>query len=248
MKTQSITTTLIFSLLIFLGCQKESLPPIAEFKKDKATAEVGEIVRFTNLTENSTEYIWDFGDGSVSTGIDPTHVYEEVGTYTVKLIALGKGSKDVSTENIVIEPAFINIEPGVRAGDFYLKDDLKTHFAKLEEDKMDYRISETSVGYLHRFDFRYAGISFLLSTPTEDYRLDYAPNQINVSSPFRCQTKGAITYGRSFEEIESVFGIPNFIAESNEAELRTGGYFYDGIIFYSLPWDPSLNKIAVYAQ
>jgi hypothetical protein len=40
-----------------------------------------------NLTENATEYAWDFGDGNTSPEESPSHTYEENGDYTITLTA-----------------------------------------------------------------------------------------------------------------------------------------------------------------
>ncbi len=48
----------------------------------------GGFVSFENLSNNSVNYIWDFGDGNTSTEAAPTHIYTAVGTYEVKLIAI----------------------------------------------------------------------------------------------------------------------------------------------------------------
>lgn len=46
-------------------------------------------ITFNNLTMPSTNmsYLWHFGDGTTSTSANPTHSYNNYGTYTVKLIA-----------------------------------------------------------------------------------------------------------------------------------------------------------------
>lgn len=52
-------------------------------------------VQFTNQSLYADEYEWDFGDGNVSNLKDPSHFYNEPGTYTVRLEAKGAGGKDV---------------------------------------------------------------------------------------------------------------------------------------------------------
>jgi len=47
-------------VLVLISCEKEK--PIALFSVDKSTAEVDEIITFTNQSEHATSYIWDFGD------------------------------------------------------------------------------------------------------------------------------------------------------------------------------------------
>ncbi len=65
-----------------------------------------------NFTDQSTGIItvwnWDFGDGTTSTGQNPSHTYTEVGKYTVKLVVTDATESDslIKTEYIdVIYPA-----------------------------------------------------------------------------------------------------------------------------------------------
>lgn len=44
-------------------------------------------VTFTNMSLDADSYAWDFGDGSTSTEMSPTHVFKTAGTFTVKLVA-----------------------------------------------------------------------------------------------------------------------------------------------------------------
>ncbi len=62
----------------------------------------GGFVSFENLSTNSVDYIWDFGDGNTSTEAAPSHTYSATGTYEVKLIAINsEGCGD--TESIDLE-------------------------------------------------------------------------------------------------------------------------------------------------
>ncbi len=45
----------------------------------------GKTVTFTNLSQNATTYLWDFGDGNTSTLASPTYAYQNFGTYTICL-------------------------------------------------------------------------------------------------------------------------------------------------------------------
>lgn len=54
------------------------LPPLVCTKKG---------VSFINTSQKATRYLWKFGDGDTSSAITPTHVYDTVGTFTVKLYA-----------------------------------------------------------------------------------------------------------------------------------------------------------------
>lgn len=50
-------------------------------------------VQFMNTSTNATTYEWNFGDGpGTNTQFSPTHTYTQVGTYTVRLIAMNNSS------------------------------------------------------------------------------------------------------------------------------------------------------------
>ena len=56
-----------------------------------------------NFTDESIGFIdsweWDFGDGSKSTKQNPTHIYENYGTYIISLTVIGPGGSDTETKN-----------------------------------------------------------------------------------------------------------------------------------------------------
>jgi PKD repeat protein len=43
-------------------------------------------VYIVNLSENSNQYLWDFGDGDTSSVLNPQHIYTEVGLYDITLM------------------------------------------------------------------------------------------------------------------------------------------------------------------
>ncbi len=58
---------------------------------------------FTNTSTGATSYAWTFGTGS-STAVNPTHIYNALGVYTVRLIATaGNGCKDTFRRNNYIK-------------------------------------------------------------------------------------------------------------------------------------------------
>jgi gliding motility-associated-like protein len=63
---------------------------------------------FNNTSLAGTDFIWDFGDGSpTSTAVNPIHLYSNVGTYTIKLIAI-----DTSTCNKIDSTSFTLVVSG----------------------------------------------------------------------------------------------------------------------------------------
>lgn len=99
---------------------KEDLtPPTASFKAS-VTADYLSYT-FSNTSSSATTYLWDYGDGNTSTGLDGENTFPSEGTYTVTLTAsdkLGKTST-YSLEIAVIEPEVPPaIVPEILNGDF----------------------------------------------------------------------------------------------------------------------------------
>lgn len=60
--------------------------PVADFTLDDTAGCKPLEINFTDLSEDAFTYSWDFGDGGSSSTANPTHTYQEIGTYTVTLI------------------------------------------------------------------------------------------------------------------------------------------------------------------
>lgn len=93
---------LIILITLFTSCQKE---PTAEFSVSKSTPAVGENVLFTNSTADGVDFLWDFGDGETSTSENPSHFYNNIGTYKVVLEAYSKNGKKSNeyTQTITVQ-------------------------------------------------------------------------------------------------------------------------------------------------
>ncbi|MFT6166017.1 MAG: PKD repeat protein [Vicingaceae bacterium] len=61
---------------------------------------------FTNTSNNATNFTWDFGDGSFSTGREPAHNYITYGQFDVSLIADG-GACGIDT---ILKTAYIDVD------------------------------------------------------------------------------------------------------------------------------------------
>jgi hypothetical protein len=89
--------------------------PVASFSY---TVTDGNHISFSNDSDNSEHYFWDFGDGSTSTEENPSHVYNETGTYEVRLISEKCGYTDTTFSNLLID--FLGIESKTEAAEFFI--------------------------------------------------------------------------------------------------------------------------------
>jgi hypothetical protein len=72
-----------------------SAPPAvtADFTSSPTTGDAPLVVSFHDASANlPTNWRWDFGDGQVSVGRNPSHLYTAPGTYTVRLTAANASS------------------------------------------------------------------------------------------------------------------------------------------------------------
>lgn len=97
-------------------------------------------IPFTDSTIGATSWAWNFGDGATSTDQNPTHHYDQSGTYHVILSTTGTdGCADALQKTIVVENAHpvttetsfndlatIRVFPNPSAGDFTVDFDLET--------------------------------------------------------------------------------------------------------------------------
>ncbi|MCH8554681.1 MAG: GEVED domain-containing protein [Schleiferiaceae bacterium] len=56
-----------------------------------------------SASTGATTYAWLFGDGGVGTGVSPSHIYANNGTYTVTLIVTNNCGSDTATAQIVVQ-------------------------------------------------------------------------------------------------------------------------------------------------
>jgi hypothetical protein len=61
--------------------------PIASFSSPNSVVCLGEYVEFVNESFDADSMLWDFGDGTLSSELNPTHLYALPGVYDVSLTA-----------------------------------------------------------------------------------------------------------------------------------------------------------------
>ena len=93
----------------------ETYGPIADFSYMPLNPDVNEQVQFTDQSTDTstgsiTTWYWEFGDGDTSTVQDPTHTYDENGTYQVNLtVTNNTGISDSITKNINVGETSITL-------------------------------------------------------------------------------------------------------------------------------------------
>lgn len=71
-------------------------------------------VTFTNNSQNAHLFLWDFGDGNTSTLPQPTHTYQDTGTFLVTLIAIDTVCLLYDTAQVTVQalaPPTASIDP-----------------------------------------------------------------------------------------------------------------------------------------
>lgn len=73
---------------------KEPRIPDANFSANVTSGCYPLSVQFTDLSENATEWKWDFGDNTYSADSNPVHTYNKAGGYTVSLVVKNENGTD----------------------------------------------------------------------------------------------------------------------------------------------------------
>ena len=77
------------------------IPPVAAFETPPPACSPVQI-QFVNNSLYENSYLWDFGDGSISTKKNPIYTYFEAGTYAVTLTVSGPGGSDSYKADITV--------------------------------------------------------------------------------------------------------------------------------------------------
>jgi glucose/arabinose dehydrogenase/PKD repeat protein len=106
----------------------------ADFSADVTSGLAPLDVHFTDASNapNPTSWTWDFGDGSVGSGQNPTHTYTQDGLYNVRLVVVGSSGPVVTQKNAYIRVgsvpsiALIGVSMPPAAGDAAIATDLRS--------------------------------------------------------------------------------------------------------------------------
>ncbi|HEU5167764.1 MAG TPA: PKD domain-containing protein [Chitinophagaceae bacterium] len=106
-----------------------SFIPVANFTYSSSSPFVPDTISFINTSSNAASYLWNFGDGTTSTLVNPLHIYTTAGDFTVTLTATGSGGANSFTKIIHVFNA---------ASDTYITLTLNgTSYSWLPPDELD---------------------------------------------------------------------------------------------------------------
>ncbi len=87
---------------------------IADFTTNITNGFIPLTVQFNNNSTNATKYIWNFENNIISTQINPSYTFENIGTYNVVLTAISKsGCVDTASLTIIADGEIIIQIPNV---------------------------------------------------------------------------------------------------------------------------------------
>ena len=100
------TRVLLLSVAVigFASCSKA---PNACFtiEKGQPSSKLNDEVQVNAACSTDADsFVWEFGDGSSTTGATAKHKYNAVGTFTIKLIARNSNKQTSSTRDVVVVP------------------------------------------------------------------------------------------------------------------------------------------------
>ncbi|MCD6448842.1 MAG: PKD domain-containing protein [Thermoplasmata archaeon] len=121
---RKIAVFLVVMLLAFINVYAAGLN--ADFYWEPQTpTDMQEVHFYDNSTGDIIAWIWYFGDGSSSTEQNPIHVYEDNGTYTVRLVIISSSGATDYVEKVI---TVLNIPPVADAGEDIISNNLTVLF------------------------------------------------------------------------------------------------------------------------
>ncbi len=96
-------------LLVLTSCEHEDVQPRANFIADENLVLPGEVISFQNSSYDATYFEWDFGDGTYSSQINPSHYYTQEGIYRVTLTAYNGSRIDYAYVDIEVQETTLEV-------------------------------------------------------------------------------------------------------------------------------------------
>jgi len=82
---------------------EEPAVPVAAFNSQIVNSCTGDVNFFSVSTGVPTSYLWDFGDGTSASEMNPIHTFPATGAYPVKLIVSNAFGTDSVTQNLTLQ-------------------------------------------------------------------------------------------------------------------------------------------------
>ena len=90
---------------LFISKKIKALEPHADFFSSDLSACAPSLVNFHDLSVDADNYLWNFGDGTTSTNVNPSHIYNTPGIFSVKLVTFSK----LGCADSVLLPQYIRV-------------------------------------------------------------------------------------------------------------------------------------------
>jgi len=101
---QKLSLLAMFFILIFTACDNDDFKGKACFTfTPDGEITVGDVVTFSNCSSDAGYFLWSFGDNTTSIEENPTHTYNQPGTFTISLAAQDEEFKDINGDMIINE-------------------------------------------------------------------------------------------------------------------------------------------------
>jgi PKD repeat protein len=99
---QTVSTCADAVRFVYVG--PANIPPIAKFSAETTMGAAPFEVQFIDSSAGEvSEWLWDFGDGQTSADQNPTHIFEDIGDYTVSLTVTNNYGSDTVVESSYIQ-------------------------------------------------------------------------------------------------------------------------------------------------
>ncbi|HKR06768.1 MAG TPA: PKD domain-containing protein [Bacteroidia bacterium] len=102
---------LLFSIVVLSACKKDTgndseikNDPAVDFISSTGDGFAPDTIQFTNQSSGADGYQWDFSDGSSSSETNPAHIFQNAGTYNVKLTGTNAGGFAYIIKPVNVEP------------------------------------------------------------------------------------------------------------------------------------------------
>lgn len=121
-KQPFVLALITMSSLLFLDCSVKDILdynsiPVANFEMSNSKPVIGDLINFTDTSTDDdgtiNSWLWNFGDGAVSTEKNAAHTFAIATTYTVSLTVKDNKGAEIKKEIalVVSNPKVINIVP-----------------------------------------------------------------------------------------------------------------------------------------